>query len=259
MKFVRNLESFFEKYIEGYFNSKFSSELQPAEIAKKLVREMENKCSVGVSKTYAPNHYQVLLRKTDYEALLPVAGAIQEEMTRFLLEEAEKRDYTVLATPTFEFSEGTNLGKGQFAVIGEFTEAIPYERPAAPPKKTVLDAEELGQTKTFGNFSLKATETAVLQSKAHLKIVEGPDRGAVALLSLQRFHLGRRENNELSLSDMNTSRLHAYIQWEEEQYVLYDAKSLNGTYVNGQKISRKVLKHNDKIRVGQTLLLYEVI
>ena len=94
--------SFFEKHIEGYFNNKFSSELQPAEIAKKLVREMEAKHSVGVAKIYVPNHYEILLSAEDHQAFLPVEQAIREDKTiyppenvleKLVLDRAQKNGY----------------------------------------------------------------------------------------------------------------------------------------------------------------------
>jgi pSer/pThr/pTyr-binding forkhead associated (FHA) protein len=71
-------------------------------------------------------------------------------------------------------------------------------------------------------------------------------------------NIGRRESNELPLTDMNTSRLHAYVVFEEGGHTLYDARSLNGTYVNDHRVTRKRLKAGDRIKVGNTVILYEV-
>lgn len=256
MNFVRRMENFFEKHIEGYFNHKFSSELQPAEIAKKLVREMEAKHSVGVAKIYVPNHYEILLSKEDHQAFLPVEEVIRGDLASYLEEEAEYRGYTILGQPEFEFVAGTDLPKGEFTVTGEFTEAIPYEKKVQPAVEMSV-AADLGQTRTFDRVMVSEREKPL--TSAFLSVIEGPDIGQKVKITQQRFHLGRRESNELALSDMNTSRLHAYLQLEDGHYVLYDAKSLNGTYVNGEKINRRVLESGDKIKVGHTVLDYEVI
>ncbi len=255
MKFVRTWESFLEKYIEGYFNIKFSGDLQPAEIAKRLVREMENKRSVGVSKTYVANHYQVALNTSDHESLLPVSMAIQEELAQFLLAEVAKRGYTILSRPSFEFLTNSAMAKGQFVVTGEFTEAIPYEK--MPPVVEDEEPAQFGETKTFARAV--AAERSEPHFQGFITVVEGPDEGLKLKVGTQRFHMGRRESNELPLTDMNTSRLHAYIHYEAGQHVLTDAKSLNGTYVNGQRISRKTLQSGDQIKIGHTLLCYEVV
>ena len=69
VKFVRSMENMFEKYIEGFFNNKFSSGLQPVEIAKQLIRQMDDERTIGVSKIYVPNSYVVYLNKADYERI----------------------------------------------------------------------------------------------------------------------------------------------------------------------------------------------
>jgi len=255
VKFVRKWENVLEKYIEGYCNVKFSGTLQPAEIAKKLIREMENKRSVGVSKTYVPNHYQVTLNVRDHKHLLPVATAVQAELVQYLLAEIAKRGYTILSNPSFEFLISPTIAKSQFDVVGEFTEAIPYEK--ASSVLNAAESQQLGETKTFSRTMAMESSQSVLQ--ALITVIDGPDEGIKLKVGVQRFHMGRRESNELPLTDMNTSRLHAYIYYEAGHHVISDAKSLNGTYVNGSRISQKTLKSGDQIKIGHTLLSYEVI
>lgn len=89
-------------------------------------------------------------------------------------------------------------------------------------------------------------------------MVKGIDSGLQIDLGVERVNIGRRESNELPLTDMNTSRLHAYVVYEEGGHVLYDAKSLNGTYANNHRVTRKRLKAGDRVKVGNTVILYEV-
>ena len=65
--------------------------------------------------------------------------------------------------------------------------------------------------------------------------------------------------NTLVLTDTNASRLHAWISYEHHRHELYDAQSTNGTFVNGRRIDSCRLQHGDKIRIGMTVLRYEVI
>ena len=140
-------------------------------------------------------------------------------------------------------------------VTGEFTEAIPYEK--VPQQTNAEEAKQFGETKTFARVSV--VEQNQPHSQGIITVLEGPDAGLKLKVGMQRFHMGRRESNELPLTDMSTSRLHAYIYYEAGKYVLSDAKSLNGTYVNGHRISRKTLQSGDQIKIGHTLLCYEVI
>ena len=62
------------------------------------------------------------------------------------------------------------------------------------------------------------------------------------------------------MTDTNASRLHAYISYERHRHILYDAASLNGTFVNGRRVvSPQLLRPGDEITIGGTVLLYEVI
>jgi pSer/pThr/pTyr-binding forkhead associated (FHA) protein len=56
--------------------------------------------------------------------------------------------------------------------------------------------------------------------------------------------------NDICIGDPSISRQHAHVKRREEGYTIYDLKSLNGVVLNGEKISRAVLKDGDVIRLG---------
>lgn len=56
--------------------------------------------------------------------------------------------------------------------------------------------------------------------------------------------------NDLCINDPSVSRQHAQIRRKEGQYTIYDLKSLNGLSVNGKKVTRETLKHQDKVMLG---------
>src|SRR6185436_16684119 len=64
------------------------------------------------------------------------------------------------------------------------------------------------------------------------------------------FLLGRHADNHLVLRDNRASRNHARIVGENGQYVLEDLNSRHGTWVNGEKIARHVLRNSDRIDLG---------
>ena len=60
------------------------------------------------------------------------------------------------------------------------------------------------------------------------------------------------------LDDITVSRRHASIERTPEGYVVADEGSLNGTYVNQERIDRAVLHHGDELQVGKfRLVLFE--
>lgn len=254
MKFVRNIESFFEKYIEGFFNKKLASNLQPIEIAKQLAREMEDERTVGVSHVYVPNHYTVYVNREDYSRLEPYAEAVCSELSSYLVEESRSKGYTMAGGPQIELFADEKLIHHDFRVTSDFTE-VPHDENVSQAKNTLAVSDTRVFTKLDPTHFLPPSQQTL---QGTLTVIDGVDAGLKVDCTANRINIGRRNTNELPLTDMNTSRLHAYIVYEEDTHVIHDAKSLNGTYINGNRITHKHLKNGDRIKVGNTVIVYEV-
>ena len=99
-----------------------------------------------------------------------------------------------------------------------------------------------------------APAATVIQGGWRLTIVQGADAGQSYALGAQA-RLGRNADNEIRLSDPQASRYHALIQRQQNNYVIMDQGSENGTYVNGQLIHRPTpLALGDVITIGNTQL-----
>lgn len=66
--------------------------------------------------------------------------------------------------------------------------------------------------------------------------------------------IGKLSSNDFQLNDNSVSRNHCKFTKIKNNYKLIDIGSTNGTYVNGKKIDEKVLKTNDNITIGRTIL-----
>jgi serine phosphatase RsbU (regulator of sigma subunit) len=64
------------------------------------------------------------------------------------------------------------------------------------------------------------------------------------------FRIGRSPESDLIVRDSRASRVHARILAEDSDWVIEDCGSRHGTYVNGHKITRHVLKNSDRIELG---------
>jgi transcriptional regulator with GAF, ATPase, and Fis domain len=64
------------------------------------------------------------------------------------------------------------------------------------------------------------------------------------------------EGNEVNLEDDLVSRRHSSIRLQDRCVVLRDLGSKNGTFVNGESVSKRVLKHGDVIKIGSSILIY---
>jgi pSer/pThr/pTyr-binding forkhead associated (FHA) protein len=72
-----------------------------------------------------------------------------------------------------------------------------------------------------------------------------------------RVLVGRSRTCDLALSDTQASKEHIAIERQPEGFVLTDLETSNGTKLNGQKVSRAVLRHLDRIFIGDTVLVFE--
>jgi uncharacterized RDD family membrane protein YckC len=71
--------------------------------------------------------------------------------------------------------------------------------------------------------------------------------------------IGRDPSNDLVLSDSMVSRRHAILEHRENQYILRDNNSSNGTMVNGDRVdSEKPLRDGDLVAIGSSRLLFQL-
>ena len=84
----------------------------------------------------------------------------------------------------------------------------------------------------------------------------GAQAGARFPLVDAMTQLGRHPDSEISLDDITVSRRHAQIERTPDGYVVSDAGSLNGTYVNQERIDRTVLRHGDELQIGKFRLVF---
>lgn len=73
----------------------------------------------------------------------------------------------------------------------------------------------------------------------------------------REFKIGKVSDNDLAMAELGVSRHHAKIRPEKLGYILYDLGSSRGTFVNNDKIEKKILREGDKIKIGpETLIFY---
>lgn len=91
---------------------------------------------------------------------------------------------------------------------------------------------------------------------ALLVVRTGPIAGSQFWLGEGRHSIGRAPESRIVLDDVTVSRRHAEIDATALRYVLRDCGSLNGTYVNGERIEEAVLAHGDDVMIGRFRLVF---
>lgn len=100
---------------------------------------------------------------------------------------------------------------------------------------------------------------------AWLAIVSGARAGKLFPLDPKGTIVGRDAQNDIVLDDTSVSRQHIKLRKEPgarkslEQFYLYDLGSANGTWVNDRKVVRVALNDGDKIRIGETDLIFKTV
>jgi pSer/pThr/pTyr-binding forkhead associated (FHA) protein len=89
-----------------------------------------------------------------------------------------------------------------------------------------------------------------------LVVRRGNDEGARFPLENPEIHIGRHPESDVFLDDITVSRKHAVLVTEGQVTTVRDAGSLNGTYVNRERIEEAVLASGDEVQVGKFKLVY---
>lgn len=108
---------------------------------------------------------------------------------------------------------------------------------------------------TFPDESIPAA--AAPQAAALLHVVRGPQTGITFQLTDKSFSIGRSPECDIFLNDMTVSREHASIQSIDGSYVIRDANSFNGVWVDNKSIDSHKLVDGDVIQIGAFCLVYK--
>jgi len=83
-----------------------------------------------------------------------------------------------------------------------------------------------------------------------LILAKGEPKGKEIVVAKMPSTIGRDPECEVVIANVKVSRKHCTIEAEGDQAVIVDGGSGNGTFVNGQKVTRQPLKAGDKVVIG---------
>jgi pSer/pThr/pTyr-binding forkhead associated (FHA) protein len=91
---------------------------------------------------------------------------------------------------------------------------------------------------------------------ALLVVRRGPNAGSRFTLDVDLVTAGRHPESDIFLDDVTVSRRHAQFVRTDRGYLVKDVGSLNGTYVNRQRIDQVALSGGDEVQIGKYRLIY---
>src|SRR4051794_25886433 len=141
----------------------------------------------------------------------------------------------------------------------------PAAAPATPPTPGVTDTAMLTpigaepEPERAGEPLSLEDEAAVgaLPAGSALLIVQrGPNAGSRFLLDVDVVTAGRHPDSDIFLDDVTVSRRHAEFRRDPHGVKVRDVGSLNGTYVNRDRIDEVQLTNGDEVQIGKYRLVY---
>jgi len=257
MSVLRNLESKLAGLVEGTFGRVFRSEVRPAELARRMAREMDEHRTVGLSRTYAPTEFDIYLSPPDRERFAGIEREVTDELSGYLLEHARAEKLALATTPRITFHTDERLGLGEFGISTRHAhEQEPAEAAAAavaqPPAAD-------GHTMVFSESVRVQGDLAEAKAARPGRAVLGAE-GKRFVLAASGAVVGRSRDCDVVLADSNVSRRHARILFGADGgWTIEDLGSTNGVHVNGRRISGPAtLQPGDRLDIGTVSARFEV-
>jgi pSer/pThr/pTyr-binding forkhead associated (FHA) protein len=94
--------------------------------------------------------------------------------------------------------------------------------------------------------------------QALLLVKHGPNAGSTFLIEHDATSCGRSLDSDVFLDDISVSRVHAEIRRQPDGFYIHDLGSMNGTYVNRERVEVTKLAAHDEVQIGRFRLVFFV-
>jgi hypothetical protein len=252
MGILRDFERRLEGAVEGLFARAFRSEVQPVELGKRLVREVEDGRAVGVNRVYVPNVYTYELSVGDRERFADYEVALAQELAALAVDTARERGWGMLGPARIEFETGEDLEVGRFRLSSR-VEADQQERDYAAAAAGPAAAQPVGPHTAMLPGQRPRPK---VNAPASLVLIQGGQPIRTWPLATAELTIGRAEQSDIPLADPGVSRSHARVVREGDDFIVEDLRSTNGTEVNGQPIRRRRLANGDMLKLANSTLQF---
>jgi len=254
MAVLRSIESKIEGLFEGVFGRAFRTHVQPIELARKLVKEMDDHKNVSVSRVYVPNEYTLYLSPADRTKFDGYEEALIGELEEYLAEHARRERYALLDTPRVTVTTDDDLAVGEFGIATRLV--APEDESAAPPPPE-LPVAQPAQTMIYRAPAPAAIAVPEAPPPEPVReIVTVAVGGRKQEVTKPSVVIGRSREADIRVGDVNVSRRHAELRQEGATYWIVDLGSTNGLEVNGKRTDRARLRDGDRITIGSTEIVF---
>lgn len=256
--------------------------VQPAELARKLVKEMEDHKVSRSSHVSVRNRYTIYLCPEDHERLHDKGSGLLDKFERHLAKHARSKGYRMSGDIGVFMDVDPGLRLGYFGILAErdapglVEQDLPARMRMEEPARSSLAAAsgaggavvngagraapvhvagpQAPRTQPVGSATaiIPAQDAAQLGLARQTILVTAG--GRVREFNQSRVILGRARDVDLVIDNPDVSRRHAVLYWSNGDIVLEDLGSTNGTTVNGYPVSSTVLGPGDVVTIGDCRL-----
>ncbi len=215
---LQQFERRLERLFEGVFAKAFRSGLEPVELGRRLVRQMDRDRRMGPSgRRVAPNAFSFRVSPADHERFASFEEALCVELAEAAREHARAESYSFLGRVQVWMVRDPGMSAGSFDLDVEV-------RPTA-------GGGAVGTIIAPGGRRVALDEDSV--------------------------SIGRHESCHVVLNDPTVSRNHAEVRRDGDGFEVIDLGSRNGTRVNGYSVLRQRLADGDDLLIGAVPLRFE--
>ena len=284
-----------QRIVESPFAFLFPSKLQPAEVARKLERAMEDSVLLqGEGRRLAPDVYDIFLSFKDHQQLLPVEATLKKGWQDHLIQVARHRHYTLRVMPVLRLHPSSDLRSGavrieahlqdrQHAIAGDetSTEAGPMATQALSAEQLALLRAQLPPGQQLpglpnppiqpgsspnnsssssmlpGGYSQGVPIPALPQAWLTIRLPQMQQK--IYRIEKPVVNIGRQLTNDIIVEDKRVSRYHAQIKYQSNgQFMIFDLGSTNGITINGTPHLRQhTLRSGDRFTIGSYDFYFE--
>jgi pSer/pThr/pTyr-binding forkhead associated (FHA) protein len=119
-----------------------------------------------------------------------------------------------------------------------------------------IEDVEAGESGVGGDVEGARLAETLPPGSALLVVRRGPNAGSRFLLDTDVTTAGRHPESDIFLDDVTVSRRHAEFRREAGVFTVRDVGSLNGTYVNRERVESATLANADEVQIGKFRLVF---
>lgn len=249
------IERFFERLFERPSARLFRTHVQPVQIQRRVERAMEAGRRQQADRTVVPNRFVVHLNPDDLAALADTADSVAGGLADEALSFARAHHYTLVTRPSVDLVADPAVLRADIRVDARVSSEQAGEPAGSTRSDTSPEPDHPSAPTDTAVFTVPQTVTprAILQ-------VTDPDGGTREVeIGSGGVTIGRAEDNDLVARDGRVSRHHGRIVGRRGTLIYLDVGSTNGSKVNGEPVVEVVLGVGDRLELGDTTLVVEVV